>query len=299
MAVKNKIKETKSDRIFDVVTFVIMLIVLLIVLYPLYFVVIASISDPTAVNLGQVTLVPKGFTLEGYKKVFADAQIWTGFRNSVFYTVAGTCINLILTLTAGFALSRRDLVGRRGFMLYLTITMFFSGGIIPSYFLIKNLRLLDTVWALLLPGAVSVYNLIIARTFFENNIPDELYEATIIDGGSYATFFLKIVLPLSKSVIAVLALYYAVFHWNSYFNAMMYIKNSALYPLQIVLRNLLVSSQLALDLIQENQQAMAHVDNIELMKYSAIIISSLPVLMIYPFVQKHFVKGVMLGAVKG
>lgn len=294
-----KINETKSDKIFDTIVFSLMLVVLLIVIYPLYFVVIASISNPTDVNLGNVMFVPKGITFEGYKKVFTYSEIWVGYRNSIFYTVIGTMINLTLTLTAGYALSRRDLVGRKGIMLFLIITMFFSGGIIPSYFLIKNLKMLNTIWALLIPGAVSVYNLIIARTFLENNIPEELYEATSIDGGSHTRFFRSVVLPLSKSVIAVLALYYAVFHWNSYFNAMMYVKKSSLYPLQIVLRNILISSDLALEMIQENQQAMAQVDNIELMKYSAIIVSSLPVLMIYPFVQKHFVKGVMIGAVKG
>jgi putative aldouronate transport system permease protein len=294
-----KINDTKSDKIFDMIIFAVILIVIVIVVYPLYFVVIASISNPTAMNLGQVTIIPKGITLEGYKKVFTDAQIWTGYRNSIFYTLIGTSINLTLTLTSAYALSRRDLVGRKVIMLFFIITMFFSGGIIPSYFLVKNLRMLNTIWALLIPGAVSVYNLIIARTFFENNIPEELYEATSIDGGTHTRFFWSVVLPLSKSVIAVLSLYYAVFHWNSYFNAMMYIKNSSLYPLQIVLRNLLISSNLALEMIQQNQQAMAQVDNIELMKYSAIIVSSLPVLIIYPFVQKHFVKGVMLGAVKG
>jgi len=294
-----KVHETKSDKIFDTIVFVIMLVILIIVVYPLYFVVIASISNPTEVNLGHVTFIPKGITIEGYKKVFADSQIWIGYRNSIFYTIIGTMLNLALTLTSGYALSRRDLVGRKGIMMFLIITMFFSGGIIPSYFLIKNLNMLNTIWAMLIPGAVSVYNLIIARTFLENNIPEELFEATSIDGGSHTRFFFSVALPLSKSVIAVLALYYAVFHWNSYFNAMMYIKNSSLYPLQIILRNLLISSNLALEMIQENQKAMAQVDNIELMKYSAIIISSLPVLMIYPFVQKHFVKGVMIGAVKG
>ncbi|MDD3767067.1 MAG: carbohydrate ABC transporter permease [Eubacteriales bacterium] len=294
-----KIQESRNDKIFDAIVLAVMTVVVLIVTYPLYFVVIASFSNPTAVNLGQVTFVPKGITFEGYRRVFTDPQIWVGYRNSVFYTVVGTCINLALTLTAGYALSRRELPGRKGFMLYLVITMFFSGGIIPSYFLIKNLNMLNTIWALLIPGAVSVYNLIIARTFLENNIPEELYEATCIDGGSHTRYFLSVVLPLSKSVIAVLALYYAVFHWNSYFNAMMYIKDSALFPLQIVLRNILISSDLALEMIQENQKAMAQLDNIELMKYSAIIVSSLPVLIIYPFVQKHFVKGVMIGAVKG
>ena len=294
-----KVKDSRSDRIFNIINVFILMLVSLIVLYPLYFVVIASFSNPTSVNLGDVVFVPKGITFDGYKKVFSNMQIWVGYRNTIFYTVFGTLINLALTVTAGFALSRKELPGRKYIIFFFVFTMFFSGGMIPSYFLVKKLHMLNTVWALLIPGALSVYNLTIARTFFENSIPNELYEAVLIDGGNYTIFFYKILLPLSKSVIAVLALYYAVSHWNSYFNAMMYIKDESLQPLQIVLRNILISSQLSLEMIQDNQQAMANVDNIELMKYSAIIISTIPVLMIYPFVQKHFVKGVMIGAVKG
>lgn len=296
---KSKLKNgLKSDAVFDVIVNFLGIVVVLIVLIPLIFVLAASFSDPDRVIRGEVLLLPKGFTLEAYKMVFENEDIWRGFINSCFYTVAGTVISIILTIMAAYPLSRNGLEGRRISMLLIIFTMYFSGGMIPTYLLVKDLGLYDTRWALLIPAAISTYNLIVAKTFFENSIPEELYESARLDGCGNLQMLMKIVLPLSKAILAVLILYYAVEIWNAYFDALIYIRNADLHPLQIILRNILLLGQT--EQMGTNDVGMAEkVKMAEAVKYSAIVISSIPMLLIYPFVQKHFVKGVMIGAVKG
>lgn len=294
-------KEIKSleDKMLDIVIYILLTAALVIVIYPLYFVVIASFSDPASVNLGEIRFLPRGVTMAGYKKILEHKEIWIGYRNTIFYTFTGTILNLVLTLTAAYSLSRKDLAGRNIFMGFLAFTMFFGGGLIPFYFLIKNLGMLNSIWVMILPGAVSVYNVIIARTFFQTNIPDEMLEAAQIDGCSDVRFFASIVLPLSKAIVAVLTLYYAVGHWNAFFNALIFITNRSLYPLQLVLRDILIGSQLMQDIMQDTETVNNTLQLSESMKYGAIIVGSIPVLMLYPFLQKYFMKGVMIGAIKG
>ena len=295
----NKMKRVfRSDFTFDIAVYLLAAVVLLIIAIPLLFVLAASFSDPDLVLRGKVLLIPKGLTLKAYTMVFENEDIWRGFVNSCFYTAAGTAISLVLTIMAAYPLSRPPLVGRRYIMLFIIFTMYFSGGMIPTFLLIQDLGIYNTVWALLLPAAVSTYNLIVAKTFFENSIPSELYESAKLDGGTSLQILLKIVLPLSKAILAVLTLYYAVAIWNAYFDALIYLRNSDLHPLQIVLRNILLLGQT--EQMGTNDVGMAEkVKMAEAIKYSAIIVSSIPMLVIYPFVQKHFVKGVMIGAVKG
>lgn len=296
---------SRNDKIFDAINIFLLSVILVIVLYPLYFTVIASFSNPYNVSRGQVIFFPQEFTLDAYKNVFANAIIWIGYRNTIFYTIAGVLINLSVTIPCAFALSRRRLAGKKAIILLFVFTTFFSGGLIPNYLLIKQLGLLDTVWVMLLPSAMSVFNLIITRTFYQINIPEELYEAAKIDGSSDFGMFLRIALPLSKPIIAVMALYYGVGHWNQFFAALIYLTDSNLYPLQLVLRNILLMNEM---MSMENMtfltdEEMAHIAKqalmAESMKYALIFIASLPVLVIYPFVQKHFVKGALIGSLKG
>lgn len=296
---KNKVKEPLGDRIFAYVSYVILAILAIICLYPLYFVVIASISDPDLVYAGKVVLWVKGFTMMGYEKIFQNDMIFRGFANSVFYTCVGTVINLAVTLPAAYALSRKDLVGRRGIMILFIITMYFSGGMIPTYLLIQNIGLYNKPIVLLVCNALVVYNMIIARSFFEQTIPDELLEAARIDGCGNSHFFVKIVLPLSKTMIAVVALYYAVMHWNSFMQALLYIDDPDWKPLQLVLRDLLISTQSMARFMQGEESVVLQQKLVNVMQYGIIVVAILPMMVIYPFVQKHFVKGVMIGAVKG
>ncbi len=300
---KKRTKRCREDVIFDTVTFLVLTVILIIVAYPLYWVVISSISSPSAVSSGDVLWKPIGFTLKGYVEVFKNSAVMRGFLNSVIYTVCGVLINLVVTLPTAYALSRNVFGGKKPITIFYMITMFFGGGLIPTYLVVKNLHMLNSMWALVLPGCLSVYNMIVARTFFKSNISEELYEAAEIDGCSQGKFFFKIALPLSKAIIAILVLYYGVGHWNSYFSALVYISDKDHYPLQLVLRNILITNETALsqtattkaarEALREKQQL------IDVMKYSLIIISSIPVLVLYPFIQKHFVKGVMIGSVKG
>lgn len=294
-------KKTKGDRIFDVINFTLLLAICLIVAYPLYFVIIASISDPNVVNKGGVILLPKGVTMLGYEKLFQDKNIWTGYANTFFYTLAGTTLNVIVTVCAAYSLSRKDLVGRKVLMKYFIFTMYFSGGLIPMFIQINSMGLYNTRWVLIILGMLSVHNMIITRTFFESNIPDDLLEAAKLDGCSDLKFFVSIVLPLSHAIIAVLIVYYGVGHWNQYFNALIYVSKQEYYPLQIVLREILIQSRQTETAVTEGQIAELLEKNkyAELIKYGVIVVSSLPVMIMYPFAQKFFVKGVMLGAVKG
>ena len=289
---------SREDWVFDAVIYTIAAVIIAIVLYPLLFVVSASFSDPAKVLGGEVWLLPKGLNVDAYVNILHNDKIWIGYRNTIFYAVVGTAINLVMTIIAAYPLSRPDLPGRGVIMLFITLTMFFSGGLIPTYLLIKNLGMVDTVWALLVPGAIATYNLIVMRTYFQSSIPWELQEAAHIDGCSNMRLLLNIILPLSKPIIAVMVLFYAVGHWNSYFGALIYLRNEALYPLQLVLREiLLISQSAAIDggSVGLEQKIMLA----ESIKYAVILVSSLPVLIMYPFVQKHFVKGVLIGSVKG
>ena len=300
-----RIHESRADRIFNAINMIIMLIIVVVMLYPLYYTIIVSFSDPYRMLRGEIFLYIKGFTLDSYSYMFQEKSIWTGYLNSIINTAIGTVYALIVTIPCAYAMSRRGIKGKGAIMGYFVFTMYFGGGMIPGYILIKQLGLLNTRWALIIPAAMSVYNMIIARTFYQSNIPEELYEAAKIDGASEFTTFLKVVLPLSGAIIAVIALYVAVGHWNSYFSALIYISDKDLYPLQMVLRAILVQSQ---QLQNIDPNSVTPDEMVEMMrkqmlsttmKYALIIISSLPMLIIYPFVQKHFVKGVMIGALKG
>ena len=227
----NSVKLSSGDRVFGIVNGILLAIITLLIVYPIYFIIVASVSDPTYVNLGQTLFWPKGLNISGYQKIFEYSEISTGYLNSIFYTVLGTCINLLVCVPTAFALSRKELVGRGWINAFFVVTMYFSGGLVPGYLLIKNLGMINTVWALVLPGALNVYNMIVCRSFFMSNISDELFEATKIDGGSYTSFFFKVALPLSKSIIAVMVLYHALVHWNSYLSALYYIRDTDKYPL--------------------------------------------------------------------
>ncbi len=296
-------RKLNSDSVFGVVNYILISLLVLIVLYPLIFVVSASFSDPLLVNSGKVWLLPKGLTVEGYKSVLEYEMVWVGYGNTIVYTLVGTSINLVLTLITAYALSRKDLIGRNFFTLLFAFTMYFSGGLIPTYITVKNLGLLDTRAVMLVLGAISMYNVIITRTYFSNNIPYELQEAAFLDGCSDANLFLKVILPLSPPIIAVMALYYAVGHWNSYFNAMIYLTDRYKMTLQIFLREVLLLNQLADMMGSADTDEMLRIAERQkmamIMKYCLIVVSSAPILCVYPFLQRYFVKGIMVGAVKG
>ncbi|AYB44250.1 carbohydrate ABC transporter permease [Paenibacillus lautus] len=287
---------SRADRLFDWFNYGFLALLLIVILYPLYFIVIASVSDPISVGGGKVWLFPVDFTLEGYQKILENQAIWVGYKNTILYMAVGTAVNVAITVTGAYPLSRKDMYGRNLFMFLITFTMFFSGGLIPTYLLVKSLGLMNSMWALILPGAVSVWNLIITRTFFQHNIPEELREAADMDGCSDFRFFLQVALPLSKAILAVLVLFYGVGHWNSFFSALIYLRDEAQYPLQLVLRNILIQNE-----VQElmNLELGAGSNLSESIKYGVIIVASIPVLILYPMVQKYFVKGVMIGSLKG
>ena len=299
-------KGIHSDKAFTVINYTLLVIITLIILYPLYFTVIASISEPYDVVSGNVVLWPKGFTLDSYRQIFQNEEIWVGFRNSVAYTVFGTLMSLVLTIPAAYALSKKNLWGRGLITTYFVIIMYFSGGLLPTYLVVRDLRLLNQPYTLIIIGSFSVYNMVVARTYYQSSIPESLYEAAEIDGCSGFGQFFRIAVPLSKPIIAVIALYYAVGRWNDFYNSLVYITNSDYYSLQQVLRNILLESQNALAAIDGNTMSseemvyfMRRAYMAEAMKYAIIFVSSLPMLLIYPLVQKHFVKGVMIGSVKG
>lgn len=289
----------KSDKFFYVLIVLILTIFFLLVLYPCIFVISASFSSGTAVQSGRVVLLPVSPSLEGYKTVFNTPNVWIGFRNSILYTVCGTALNIVLTMTAAYCLSRRDLPGRNGIMLFFTFTMFFNGGIITTYMVVRGLGLLNSPLAVILPVAINVYNLIVARTFIQNTIPAELLEAATIDGCSDIGYFYRIVIPLSKAIIAVLVLYYGVSHWNSYFNAMIYLHNPKIYPLTLFLREILMADQIDPSTVTDPELQARIAEAAGVIKYALIVVSMVPVMLLYPFIQKYFVKGVMIGSIKG
>ncbi|QLD11614.1 carbohydrate ABC transporter permease [Microbacterium oleivorans] len=288
-----------ADPAFNVVAVGMLLVAIVAILYPLYFILIASVSEPSEILNGNVWLWPRGFTLEGYARIFSDATIVRAFGNSILYTVVGTAISVVAILCAAYALSRKDLFGRTFFMLLFIITMFIDGGLIARYLVVRDLGMLDTIWAVVLPGAIGVWNLIIARAFFENNVPAELREAAQLDGANDFRFFLQIVLPLSKPLIFLMIMIHLVANWNAFFDALIFLNDESKYPLQLVLRNVLIQSEVsaaggtgALDSYAAAQRLG------ELIKYGMIVVSTVPLLIVLPFMQKHFTKGALLGAVK-
>lgn len=296
---RHRIRETGVDRVFNIINYTILTVFLVVILYPLIYVVSASLSDGAAVISGQVVLLPVNFSLVAYERIFHYERIWTGYANSLFYAVVGTLVNLTMTLIAAYPLSRRDLFGRNVIVGLFLFTLFFSGGLIPAYLLVKDLGLRNTRWALIIPQALSIWNLLIAITFMRTSIPHELLEASQLDGCNDFQYFLKVLLPLSTPLIAVLALFYAIGHWNQFFAALLYLTNKDLFPLQIILRDILISSQVDMNMMEDLQSMAAREAMRELLKYALIVVASVPVLMIYPFAQKYFVKGIMLGSVKG
>jgi len=291
-------QQTKTDKIILTTNGIIMTLIVLAVLGPLIYVVMASFTDPNTLLNSGLTLNPAKWTFQGYLRVFKDGSILTGFRNSLFYSTAFSIISVSITVLAAYPLSRKDFVGRKVIMTIFIITMFFGGGLIPTYLLVKNMNMLDTIWAILLPGAVNVWNIILARAYFQG-IPNELREAAVIDGTSEMQYFFRILLPLSKPIIAVLVLYQFVGQWNSYFDAMIYLKSDNLQPLQIVLRSILVQMQPRPGMFEDAQNTAQLQQLAEMVKYACIVISSLPLILIYPFFQKYFEKGVMVGSIKG
>lgn len=298
------VKESGRDRVFLICNYIYVWLAFIIVAYPIVYMISASISDPKLVGSGEMWLWPKGITFEGYQRVFQDKSIWTGYGNTILYTVVGTMINLIVTLPAAYALSRKDFLGRNFFMGMFMVTMFFGGGLIPTYLLVKDLGMVNTMWAIVVPSAASIWNIIVSRTFFQNSIPKELQEAAQIDGCTNLRLFFKIILPLSMPIIAVMALFYGVGNWNSYFSALIYLNDSAKYPLQLILRQILVLQEMSAQAGGVMDAATASALNNKaqiaaLVKYAVIIVATVPVIAIYPFLQRYFVQGVMIGSVKG
>lgn len=293
------IRDTAGDRLFMAFNYLVLTLLFVVILYPLIYVVSASFSSGQAVTSGRVWFWPVEPTLAGYEAIFKNRGVLLGFYNSLFYTVVGTLINVVMTILAAYPLSRPELPGRRVIAFLFFFTLLFSGGLIPTYLVVRDLGMLSTRWAMLIPGALSVWNVLIARTFFENNIPRELREAAELDGCDDFNFLWRVVLPLSGSILAVLALFYGVGHWNSYFSALIYLYDQNLWPLQLVLRNILIQNQVDPGMVVDARDMAAKAQLRELLKYSLIVVATVPLLIVYPFVQRHFVKGVMIGSVKG
>ena len=294
----HRVRRQGRDVVFDAILYCICTVLLLIILYPLWFIVIASFSDPSAVAGGHVWVWPVGFTLDGYDELLKQLKVWLGYRNTIAYTVVGTLIGLAVNIPAAYALSRKDLWGRKGLMGLYVFTMFFSGGLIPIFLTVQQAGLYNTFWVLVLPFSVSAYNIIVARTFFETSLPPDLWDAAQIDGCGNLRFFFTMALPLSKAVISVIALWTAVGQWNSYFNALIYIRDENLYPLQLIMRNILITNQ-NFAALGTGEAAMIAMRRANLVRYAMIIIATVPIMCVYPFIQKYFDQGVMIGAVKG
>lgn len=296
----NQLKRSYNDKIFDVADTVILVLLLLIFVWPLWFVVVASVSDANAVTTGKVIVWPYDFTPEGYTELLKYTQLWRGYANTIFYSVVGTLVNLVMTICCAYPLSNKQFLPRKIILYFCMITMYISGGMIPTYLVVRSLGLLSTRWAMIIPGALSFYNALVVRSFFMNSIPIELQEAATLDGANAAQYLVKVVLQLSKPVLAVVSLYYFVGHWNDYYTALIYIYDKDLYPLQTILKNLLVDVTATTDMLSlDPEMVTALLERQQIMKYSSIIVAMIPVLILYPFIQKYFVKGVMIGAVKG
>ncbi|UUI41212.1 carbohydrate ABC transporter permease [Oceanobacillus oncorhynchi] len=290
---------TLSDRGFDWINTIFLLIILVLIVYPLIFVLSASISDPQAVSSGRMWLWPVDITFKGYERVFANDAIWLGYKNTIIYTFVGTAIHLFVLLPCAYALSRKELMAKKFILWFILFTMLFNGGLIPTYLVVQSLGMLDTMWAIIIPNVVGAWSILVARAFFQQSIPDQLVEASKIDGASDFYIFIRVVLPLSLPIIAVMALFHAVNLWNQYFNALIYLSDRDKYPLQLILREILVVNQMQLN--DPGGSAESLVDQVKttgLIKYAVIIVSSLPLLLVYPFVQRFFVQGVLIGSIK-
>ncbi len=288
-----------GDKIFYIIITVILTLFFIAVLYPCIYVVSASISSGSAINAGKVVFLPVGFSLKSYEMILSDVDVWRSFLNSIFYTVAGTAFSVVMTVCAAYCLSRKDFPGGKIVMLLFTFVMLFSGGIIPHYLLVSNLGIRDTIWAVLLPGALSTHNLIVARSYIENSIPHELFESAMVDGCTDIGYFLRIVLPLSKSIIAVLVLFFGISRWNEYFRPMLYLQSRELYPLTLIVREYLVMGSMNASNIKDPEVAAQRTEMLAGLRYALIVISTAPIMMLYPFIQKYLVKGIMIGSVKG
>jgi len=299
MTVSQKIRLTKGDRVFYILIYSFITILTVTVLYPVIYVISSSISSGQAVSTGQVVLWPVNFSIEGYKKVFEYPRVWIGYRNTIFYTIAGTLNNVTVTLLCAYPLARKELPGRKYLMLFFVFTMYFSGGMIPSYLLMRSIGYLNTIWVIIMPGAFGVYQMIICRTFISSTIPYEMLEAAKIDGCSDFRYFFMFIIPLSKAIIAVMSLQYAVGHWNAFFSAFIYITNRNLHPLQIFLREILVMNQMPLSDFTDEETRMIMQGMAEVLKYSLIVVATAPIMCFYPFLQKYFVQGIMIGSLKG
>lgn len=298
---ENNMRRSYSDKIFDSVNFVVMILLIVVFAWPLWFIVIASISDPDVVLSGEVFLLPRDITFDGYKRLFEYKEIWVGYANSIFYTVVGTIFNMVMSICLAYPMSEKSFAPRKILMPFFMFTMYFSGGLIPTYLLYRDIGIVNTRWAILLPGMVSVYNSLIIRSFFMNSIPVELKDSSKIDGANAFQYLCKIVLPLSKPVFAVVGLYYMVANWNNYTKALYYIYDDSIAPLQTIVRRLVMSSKFLADLATDTDPEMLEqlMEQSQLMQYGVIMVAAIPVLCIYPFVQRYFVKGAMVGAVKG
>lgn len=288
-----------GDRLFNAIIIAMLGVTVLVTLYPMYYVLIASVSHPLFISTGQVLLIPKGLNTHAYSALLEDARIWLGYRNSLFYTTVGTSLNLLVTLPCAYALSRPKLPGRKAFFFFFIFTMYFSGGVTPTYLLVSRLNLINTVWIMIIPGSVGVFNLLIARNFFQENIPEELYDSARIDGASVTRFFIGFVLPLSKAIIAVLALFFALSRWNDYFNALIYLQDDNLQTLQVIIRS--ITAKLDTSMVEsiDPGKVSAIIQKKQLLKYAVVVVSIAPMLLLYPVIQRYFVTGIMLGAVKG
>ena len=296
---KNALKDPLADKVLYNVINIVLIIFVITVAYPIIYILSSSFSAPTAVAAGRVVLWPVDFSVIGYRTVFNHKYILSGYRNTIFYTVVGTAINVAMTLICAYPLSRRDLPFKGPLMFLFVFTMYFGGGLIPTYILMTQIGFVNTIWVMIIPGALSVYNMILTRTYLQGNIPFELLEASQIDGCSDTRYFFQILLPLSQPVIAVIALFYAVGHWNAYFNAMIYLNDIELKPLQIILRNILVANQIQTNELVDADTYVRKQGMADLLKFSLIVVSTVPILCVYPFIQKYFVKGIMIGSLKG
>lgn len=294
---KHHVKKTKNEIVFDVIIYTLAILLILLIVYPLWFVIIASFSDPSDVANGRVWFWPQAWKLDGYKKLFEQSLIWRSYLNTILYTALGTGFALLVNIPAGYALSRKDIYGKKLIALLYVIPMFVSGGLIPIYLTVKNVGLLNSFWVMIIPFSVSSYNIIVARTFFSNSIPDGLWEAAQIDGCTTIRYFSSIVLPLSKAILAVIGLWTAVGIWNSWFNALIYLQDENLQPLQLILRRLLINNQMLQTQVSGSLASELRT-TADMMKYAAIVVSTAPIMMLYPFLQKYFNQGVMIGAIK-
>ena len=293
------LKKSWADRTFSVVNTLLLIFALLIVALPILYVIAQSLSSPQEVIAGRVLFWPRRITLIAYKEIFRSKMLLSGYKNSILYTFTGTVVNVVMTVMCAYPLSRKDFVGRKQIMWLFVFTMIFSAPLIPSFINVRNLGMLNSIWAIIIPGAISAYNMVIARTFFMSNIPDEMIEAADLDGASDMQILIRLVLPLSKAVIAVLVLFYAVGHWNSYFDAFIYLSSEDKLPLQVILRNILANAKMIEEMADATVEQSERMSLVEVLKYAVIVFGSLPVLILYPFVQKYFVKGIMIGSVKG